>query len=62
MQWGEEHFADLKRNYKDKWVAILEKKIISSGENLEEVENKAKTISGKKYIPVIFIESWAVIY
>jgi hypothetical protein len=62
MRWGEEHYADLQREYKNKWVAIFAKKIISSGENIEEVENKAKKISGKKYIPVIFIESGAAIY
>ncbi|MCS4540791.1 MAG: DUF5678 domain-containing protein [Euryarchaeota archaeon] len=62
MRWGEEHYSELQKQYKDKWVAIVGKKVVSHGENLEEVENKAKKISGKKYVPVIFVESGAAIY
>ncbi len=62
LRWGEEHYMELQKKYKDKWVAIVEKEIISWGENIEEVENKAKKISGRKYIPVIFVESGAAIY
>jgi len=62
MRWGEENYAQLQKKYKDKWVAILQKKIISHGENMEEVETEAKRISGREYIPVIFIESGAAIY
>ena len=62
MKWAEKHYTELQKEYKDKWVAIVGRKIVSYGENLEEVENEAKRITGQKYVPVIFVESGAAIY
>ena len=60
--WGEENYGDLQRKYQDKWVAIVGKKIVSSGKNRREVKEHAIKLTGKKYIPLIYIESGAVIY
>jgi len=60
--WAIEHYAELQRQYKDKWVAIVDKKVVSYGNNLGEVEERARELTGKKYIPLIFVESGAAIY
>ena len=64
MNWGFNNYSRLMKKYPDKWVAIVNKKVTSSGENIEEVELKAEKKSGKSKdeIPVIFIESGAHIY
>jgi hypothetical protein len=62
MRWGEESYSELQKKYKGNWVAIDGRKVISYGDNLKEVEDKAKIISKKPYVPLLFIESGAVIY
>ena len=59
---GEESYVDLQRKYQYKWVAIVGKKIISYGKNRLEVKEHAIELTGKQYIPLIYIESEAVTY
>lgn len=60
--WAVEHYAELQRQYRDKWVAIVQKKVVSYGENRGGVRQRAVELTGKKYIPLIFVESGAAIY
>ncbi len=61
-EWTIEHYTELQKQYQEKWVAIVNKKVVAHGENLGEVEKRAIELTGKKYITYIFIESGAVIY
>lgn len=60
--WGFQHHTDLLKEFKDKWVAISNKKVISSGINLEIVEEEAKRLTKKKEVPVMFVECGAHLY
>jgi len=62
QQWGLNHHSDLISQYKDQWIAIVNKKVVSSGEDLGKVEEEAKRKTGKKEIPVFFVECGAHIY
>lgn len=62
QQWGFQHHSDLLGRYKDMWVAIVNKKVVSAGEDLGKVEEEAKQKTGKKQIPVLFVECGAHIY
>lgn len=62
QQWGFKHHSELINKYKDMWVAILDKKVVSAGEDLEKVEEEAKKKTGKKQIPVLFVECGTHIY
>lgn len=62
QQWGLKHHSELIDKYKDMWVAIVDKKIVSAGEDLGKVEEEAKQKTGKKQIPVFFVECGAHIY
>lgn len=57
LKWGESHHTELLRSYEDQWVAIVDKKVISAGINLAEVQKKAKEKAGIKEIPTLFIDS-----
>ncbi|MFX1521130.1 MAG: DUF5678 domain-containing protein [Promethearchaeota archaeon] len=61
-RWGEEHYINLQKQYQNKWVAIVGKKVISYGENRGEVKKRAMELTGKKDILLIYIESGAAIY
>ncbi len=62
IRWGEENYAELQKQFKDKWVAIVGKKVVSYGENRGEVKKNAMKLTGKKIIPLIYVESGAAIY
>jgi len=59
--WGFKHYSELVRKYPDRWVAINDRKVVASGD-LDAVEKKAKKKTGKKHVPVIFVESGSHIY
>lgn len=62
--WSEEHYSELMERFPDKWVAIVDKKAVSSGESIKAVEIEAEKITGrsKNEIPVVFVECGAHIY
>ena len=62
LRWGEEHHTEFLEKYRDKWVAIDNKKVIAFGESLEEVEKNATNVTGKTHVPVIFVECGEHIY
>ena len=39
--------------YEDKWVVIINKKIVASGDNLKELIDKAKKKHGAKVVPFV---------
>lgn len=60
-EWVFAHYSELLRTYQNMWIAVLNKKIIAASPNLGKVEEiKAKT--GKKHIPVIFLEDGSHVY
>ena len=57
MQWGENNYAELVKRYPDKWVAIVNKKVVASGQSLGDIEIEAERRTNKKkeMIPTIFV-------
>ena len=39
--------------YEDKWIVIVDKKIVASGDNLKELVDKAKKDYGEKIVPFV---------
>jgi len=62
LDWAGAHHSELMKKYPEKWVAILNKKVIAVGETLEKVKEKAKALTGKEHIPVYFVDSCSNIY
>jgi hypothetical protein len=60
--WGRQHHTELLERYRDEWVAIHNKRIIASGKDLGEVEEEAKTKTGREKVPVFYVESGSHIY
>ena len=61
-RWARENYGELQKQYKDKWIAVIDKKVVSYGSNRGEVKEQAKKLTGRKYIPLMYIESGAAIY
>jgi len=62
QEWGIEHHSDLVKKYKNRWVAIVNKRVVSAGKDLGRVEEEARKKTTKKHIPVVFVESGSHIY
>lgn len=62
MEWALDNYQKLMEKFPDEWVAVVKKKVVSSGKNLRNVEDEAKKRTGKRRIPAIFVESGAHVY
>jgi hypothetical protein len=61
-EWAREHYGELQKQYKNMWVAVVGKMVVSYGKSLKEVESKAEKLTGRKDIFTMYIESGAAIY
>jgi len=57
MQWGDDNYIELVKKYPDQWVAIVNKKVVASGQSLRDIEIEAERETNKKKerIPTIFV-------
>ncbi|MEW5896275.1 MAG: DUF5678 domain-containing protein [Nanoarchaeota archaeon] len=62
LLWGEEHHTEFLKQYKDRWVAIRNKKVVAFGKNLAGVRREAQQKTGNEQIPVVFVECGEHIY
>ena len=62
LHWGESHHTELLKTFRDQWVAIQDKQVVSSGINLAKVKQEASERTGKKEIPVIYVDCGQHIY
>lgn len=55
-QWLRENYLDLIQDYPNRWIAVLDQKIISTGNSKRQVESAAREIAGEREFSVYFIE------
>lgn len=61
-EWAYEHYSDLIKKYPDKWIAVLDKKVVAVSDGSGKILEKARAKTKKKYIPIIFIEGGVNVY
>lgn len=61
-RWAYSHYQDLASRYPDRWVAVIDKKVVSAGTNLGRVIEKAEKKAGTREFPLLFIEGGAHVY
>lgn len=62
LSWARRNHTKLLEKYADMWVAIVDRKVIASGKNLEKVEEEARVKSKRVDFPVMFVECGEHIY
>jgi hypothetical protein len=62
LDWAEKHHGELLRKYRELWIAIYNEQVVASGESLAQVKEAAKQRTGRKHIPVYFVDSASTIY
>lgn len=61
-RWAHKHLGELQNRYTNKWVAVVNKKVVGVGENGDIARKIAEKKTGVKNIPVVFVESGHNLY
>ncbi len=54
--WAFDHYSEWMKKYPDQWIAVVDKKVVAFGEDIQEIKRIAREKTGKKHIAVIYIE------
>jgi hypothetical protein len=54
--WLRQNYLELIQDYPNQWIAVLDQKVIASGNRKHQVESEAKEIAGDKEPSLYFIE------
>jgi hypothetical protein len=54
--WFKQNYLELIQNYPNRWIAVLDQKVVASGNMKRQVESDAKEIAGDKEFSLYFIE------
>ena len=54
--WLKQNYLDLIQDYPNQWIAVLEQKVIATGNQRRLVERQAKEVAGDKEFSMYFIE------
>lgn len=60
--WAYKNYADLVKKYGDRWVAIYNKKIVSSSNDGYKALDRARKITKDDKIPIVFVEKMPHVY
>lgn len=62
FDWGLDHLSEWMPKHPDQWVAVVNKKIVSSANDIETARSDAREKTGQTHIPVLFIEGKIHVY
>lgn len=62
LNWARKHHTELLEKYRNLWVAVVNKKVVTAGDNLGKVESIAKAKTGRKSIATMFVDGGEHIY
>lgn len=62
LEWARNNHTELLKKYPDQWVAIVNKKVVSFGNDLSKVREEARSKTNLTEIPVMFVECGEHIY
>ena len=61
-RWAHDHIGDLIEKYPNRWVAVVNKKVVATGKIIGEVERIAQEKTGIVEFPVILAEKDIRVY
>ena len=54
--WLKENYIDLITDYPNQWIAVLEQKVVATGNSKRQVEKQVKELAGDRQFSLYFIE------
>lgn len=54
--WLKANYLEMIQDYPNQWIAVLDQKVVASGNRKRQVESEAREIAGDKEFSLYFIE------
>jgi len=61
-EWAYENYAELLNLYPNKWVAIVDKKVVAVSDGSGKILEEARAKTGEDHIAMVFIEDGSHVY
>ncbi len=62
-QWVFDHYPELLKRYEDRWVAVVNRRVVATSKSSVKAEEQAKTKTGRQSpIAVVFVENGRHVY
>ena len=63
QQWVFDHYPTLVRRYGDRWVAVVNRRVVASSKNSVKAEKQARARTGRQLpIAVVYVETGRHVY
>jgi len=54
--WAFDNYSEWMKKYPDQWIAVVDKKVVAAGKDVQEIKKIAREKTGTKHFPVIYVE------
>ena len=54
FDWIGKNYDELAKRYGDRWIAVLDKKVIADDDSLEKLKKRVKEMVGERFDEVVF--------
>ena len=61
-EWAFANYECWMEKYPDQWIAVANKQVVAAGLDIEKIRRIAREKTGRKHIPVIFVEGTIHVY
>ena len=63
QRWAFDHYPELVKRYEDRWVAVVDRRIVAASKSSVKAEEQARAKTGRQLpIAVVFVETGRRIY
>ena len=63
QQWAFDHYPELVKRYEDRWVAVVNRRVVAASKSSVKAEEQAKAKTGRQSpIAVVFVETGRHVY
>ena len=62
-KWAFDHYPELLKRYEDRWVAVVNRRVVAASKSSVKAEEQAKAKTGRQSpIAVVFVENGRHVY
>ena len=63
QRWAFDHFPELVKRYEDRWVAVVNKRVVAASKSSVKAQRQARAKTGRQSpIAVVFVETGRHVY
>ena len=63
QRWALDHYPDLVKRYRDRWVAVVNRRVVAASKSSVKAQEQARAKTGRRLpIAVVFVETGRHVY